>query len=945
MTLNLRLNLRSPTNVSSEQAERVQAAVERKKAATETMEQAWARVGQCKFNDKERELFNAARQAYFTGKIGRLKDGKFTKEEALKMGRIVMAEREKELRQERLRQTIANKPDNYHIITRDEDLPKLIERLNEECRRQQADPWFRKVFDLFNNTHIRRKLLERGIEIPLVQSLTVWDTETSGTDKMIDLTGGYSFWLPKLNEGYYVAYGHLTGEQQCTRSVALEIVRAFLEDESHIKSFHNAVFDLNMLRNDGMYPMGVRFDSMDAQFILYDHEESYGLKQLFTKYKRAIGGEALEMDDFTFEDLFGNKSPMLSPIEPVGIYAIKDVHKGWLLTKWQIDMLVKTDDLAKAYFEIRQYLPQVNVEIERTGFEVDLEELAALGVEYREPHGKARQDVFEAYNIDAKFLYDMSMKLKGDKIREWVEKQKARIAKQNEMLAKCEVELKQTNPGTKKYQQLQERIQRYKSNPLPEAIPQNAPDYIHEFNLNSDAHLQYLIYDYLGIKDRTKEIEKDKSKERSVSASVLERYFEEEESLKPLATYSKFEKLLGTYIDKIPDALDVDGRIHTELKTVSTGRYGSSGYNGKPNDLKPSVITDDNYLEVMRRLVECEERIPKGTNLQNIPSRHEEGMRVRKTFKPRKGYTFIGSDLKAIEPRLQAHRMAAEFGDYIFAEMFRKGLDPYVEFASILFDVPKEHCLESYYKAVKGTPQAVPPYRKIMKQLFLAEGYGQAFEQFYKSVQPFGISEEQALRAYQKFDEVLPGFKKMVESTFQRLRENGWVSTLWGQKRRFPGYVEKYKRLCELMKRAGIKDKNDPELAEKSRKLPWNLRSEFWELIKFTGRAERQAFNHTIQGSGANVLQLCMIRSYYELTLARGWEFNLTLHDEQKHSCPNDQLTPEVIEIYNDIMTNTVTLETPLGCDTVIEPRWMEEYSPDDWDFENCRPKIKEESV
>ncbi|MGR5867398.1 DNA polymerase [Bacillus cereus] len=181
--------------------------------------------------------------------------------------------------------------------------------------------------------------------------------------------------------------------------------------------------------------------------------------------------------------------------------------------------------------------------------------------------------------------------------------------------------------------------------------------------------------------------------------------------------------------------------------------------------------------------------------------------------------------------------------------------------------------------------------------------------------------------------------KKMVEATFEHLRQHGWVATLWGQKRRFPKYKEQWKRLNQLMRKARISDKNDPQLGEKSRKLKWEERSEFWELIKATGKAERQAFNHTIQGSGANVLQLCMIRSYYEFTLAKGWEFNLTLHDEMKHSIPNDQLTPEVIALYDDIMTNTVILETPLECDTVIEPEWMSEYSAEDWDFENCKPK------
>jgi len=345
----LTLNIRQPT---SDAGDRVVAAAKRKKVASETIEEAFDRVGALKLSDKERRFYESAKKAFFSGAIGRLSEGKLSKAEVIEMGRRIQAEETEQARQRLLHETAQNQPKNYHIITDDKDLGRMIERISEEVKRQKHDPWFIRVFELFNNTSIRRKLAERGIEIPIVKSLTVWDTETSGVDTMIDMTGGYSFWLPKLNEGYYVAYGHLTGEKQCTRSLAIDVIKAFMEDERHIKSFHNAEFDLNMLRNDGLYPMGVRYDSMDAQFILLDYEESYALKPLFTKYKKVISPEASKMDDITFEDLFGNTSPMKYSIQPVGIYAIKDVHKGWLLTKWQIDQLVNTDDLAKAYFEI-----------------------------------------------------------------------------------------------------------------------------------------------------------------------------------------------------------------------------------------------------------------------------------------------------------------------------------------------------------------------------------------------------------------------------------------------------------------------------------------------------------------------------------------------------------------------------------------------------------------
>ncbi|MCR8843122.1 DNA polymerase [Paenibacillus sp. SC116] len=928
MEVKLTLNLRTPTEDKSREA--VRQAVEKRSKAKETIEEAFDRVGAMKLGDKERELFKIAKAAYFTGTIGRLSGGTLTKGEVLSMGTKVQRESESAARQRRISETLRNKPSNFHIVTDDGKLPQMIARLREEVRLQQSDVWFRKVFGLFDNTLIRRKLSERGIEIPAVMSLTVWDTETSGLDKMLDLSGGYSFWLPLLNEGYYVAYGHLTGEKQCTRSKALGAIERFMKLPSHIKSFHNAEYDLSILINDGLKSQGIRYDSVAAQRILNDNEETYSLKPLITKYKSVIG---VDCPDTTFEDLFANESPMVHSIEVVGIYAIWDVLKGWWLTRWQIDHLVKTDQLATTFFEISQYLTEVNVNIERTGFVIDIDGLRILGDELRPRLAQAQIDVTEAYNVnDLEFIRKMDRTINAKKVLDWCESQRKKIERNNEaqqkqrgVIAECELSGKTT---LKKYTNAVARLAELCAEKLSPAIEEYAPLSVTEFSFTNDNHLRYLIYDHLGIEDRTKQIVKDKSRERAVSKDVLDRYFTEEEALKPLANVSMFEKLLGTYIEKIPNALDVDGRLHTQLDTVSTGRYSSKGYTGKPNDLRSGDVNDVNYLDIMRRLVDCPEKsVAKGTNVQNIPSRTKEGERVRNMFIPPPDHLFVGSDLSSIEPRIQAHKMATEHGDETFAEMYRKGLDPYVEFAAIMFEVNRELCFEKAYKDGLTTIA----YRKLTKDMFLAKGYGQAEDQFVKTAIKRGITEVSAKRAYAKFDEILPGFSTMVNASFEHLRKHGWTATLWGQKRRFPEYRRNWQRLCVLMKRAGIRDKNDSDLGKKSRKLPQELRTEFWQLIRLTGRDERAAFNHEIQGTGANVLKLCMIRSYYELTLARGWEFTLTLHDEQKHAAPIDQVTEETITLYTDIMTNTATFVCPLECDTVIEPRWMQEVRPDEW--------------
>jgi len=261
--LNLRLN---PQKHSAQQAEgkaKAQAAAERKASANESLEDAFNRVLQTKLTDKQRKQVELAKQACIDGKAGRLNDGKLTQKEAVQIGKQVEEKHLAELREKRMKETVETKPDNYHVITKDSDLPAMVERLREEVRLQQSDEWFQRTFRLFNETHIRKKLEENGVQIPEVMSFTEWDTETSGTDTMIDLSGGYSFWLPLLDEGYYVAYGHISGEveepfEQCSRSAALEAVRKFIEHPSQAKAFHNTPFDLAMFRNDGLNPQGFR---------------------------------------------------------------------------------------------------------------------------------------------------------------------------------------------------------------------------------------------------------------------------------------------------------------------------------------------------------------------------------------------------------------------------------------------------------------------------------------------------------------------------------------------------------------------------------------------------------------------------------------------------------------------------------------------------------------
>ncbi|MEV2911398.1 DNA polymerase, partial [Paenibacillus larvae] len=156
------------------------------------------------------------------------------------------------------------------------------------------------------------------------------------------------------------------------------------------------------------------------------------------------------------------------------------------------------------------------------------------------------------------------------------------VQKQQKIVAECESAGK---TGLKKYRDAKEKLRKlYAEKPAP-ADEEHAPRYVAEFSITNGNHLAYLIYDHLGITDVTSKFYR--GKKRSTASDVLEEYYKKETALKPLATVAIYEKLLNTYIRKIPDALEADGRLHAEFKSggTATGRYSSSGYKGRPIDI------------------------------------------------------------------------------------------------------------------------------------------------------------------------------------------------------------------------------------------------------------------------------------------------------------------------------------------------------------------------
>ena len=350
------------------------------------------------------------------------------------------------------------------------------------------------------------------------------------------------------------------------------------------------------------------------------------------------------------------------------------------------------------------------------------------------------------------------------------------------------------------------------------------------------------------------------------------------------------------------------------------------------------TITDENYHEIVKTLIADDRKVKKGVNLQNIASKGD-GKRVRNCFVPRPGWFFIGSDLGQIEPRIQAHIMYERYGDNSMRQIFVDGVDLYTTMAMMTFGLAKEYCKD---KAYDPTGSFQP--RKLMKTGVLAVSYDQKPKSFS---QKMGVTMEIAEMFFANFNEQFPSFKQMVTDIREGMKKNGYVETLFGRKRRFPDYksvsaevARSEQRLIRLYtERKQIRNKKvqTPRDIDRLAQLQTEIDS-LADKRGLVGYWERAAFNAVIQGTGADILKMNGNR-IARICMERGWEFNASIHDEIKVSVPASDLTQETIALIKDAMTNTVNLAVPLITDTVIETEWMNEVSPDDWDFELQKPK------
>lgn len=287
------------------------------------------------------------------------------------------------------------------------------------------------------------------------------------------------------------------------------------------------------------------------------------------------------------------------------------------------------------------------------------------------------------------------------------------------------------------------------------------------FNVNSPKQVGEVLFGKLGIETKKK---RGKSA-YSTSADVLEQLAEENEICKYLLLHRQYSKLKSTYTDALPQLISrQDGKIHTSYNqtVTTTGRLSSSN-----------------------------------PNLQNIPTRTEEGNKIRNAFIScdKENGILLSADYSQIELRLMAHISR----DDTLIEAFCSGEDVHSKTAASVFEVP----LEGVTKDMRYKAKAVN----------FGIVYGQSKYGLAKSL---GIAPFAAEMFIEKYFATYPKVREYMQNTIKFAHEHGYVETMFGRKR----YLQN--------------DLISPNHAIRE-------------------AAERAAINQPLQGTAADLIKMAMI--------------------------------------------------------------------------------------
>lgn len=524
----------------------------------------------------------------------------------------------------------------------------------------------------------------------------VLDVETTGLDIYNDILVGICLYTPGETSAY-VPFNHTDLQNvrvadQMSEEQVRDIMLPYLQNQELRCINHNIKFDNKKLAWDWKQVIvNIYWDTQIAGNVLNENEP-HKLKPMYNKY--ILHGKGSGED---YKDLFDGIPFNYVPIDIATVYGANDGFKTYALYKFQAQYLREDhprEDFRKMYYVFRE------VEMPLIPLCTDME---MRGVEIREDFAKELSEDFNKEMVEVEAKCDA-----------YVEQFKQYILDHNNLM--------RLTKGTCK------------------------------INYSSPQQVAALFYDIFKLRSVSRKEPRgtgDKIIQKFLSTAKKKDTKKSREFAEFLENYQRFKeikKLLGTYVDKIPQVKEPKiNAVYTTYNQygAKTGRFSSS----------------DTVSKI---------------NLQNIPSKEK---RIRKIFKARDGYKLVGGDFSQIEPRV----LAFLSGDESMINAYKEGKDLYAIMGSQVYQLPYEDCREFY---PDGTVNAEGKHRRTtMKSVLLGIMYERGAtaigEQFNKSAEWAQQLIDNFYKSFPKINQYRLKIENMAETY-------GYVTTITGRKRRLP---------------------------------------------------------------------------------------------------------------------------------------------------------------
>lgn len=352
----LTLNVRAPSGGSTDSLTKAAAS---KRAHTETMDEAWARILAMKNSDSDQRRLTEVKAAMGAGKLGREAEQgakRFSKAEALRLYNV-LAEQQRE---GKLADLVANTPGNYVLAD-------TLEKLTAMARDIRASDVIAFDCETYDGNG------------PKGSALDPWQGEVAG----------FSVSTRRFN--YYVPLAHVQTTALSAYPVydVLGMVASALLTSKIV--MHNAPFDCKWF--SVKYGLNLH-DALHADTRIMamslDENRSHRLKDLLTDWLR-------EPSD-NFDELFPNTQFNEVPLDVALVYAAGDTEKTLKLYDWisqWYDKRADLRDIKRLFYDVEMPVARQFISSDLRGIRFDVERAAVLDAKLAQEEAELQAKIYE----------------------------------------------------------------------------------------------------------------------------------------------------------------------------------------------------------------------------------------------------------------------------------------------------------------------------------------------------------------------------------------------------------------------------------------------------------------------------------------------------------------------------------------------------------------------